>query len=87
MFYKSEDQNYKMTDFELKVIESKKILLGENVEENGSEAISFDTEVKKEFYKSWMMQTIRKIMMIALIIHFKDRKKLILNWLIEASQI
>jgi len=52
MFYKSEDQNYKMTDFELKVIESKKILLGENVEENGSEAISFDTEVKKEFYKS-----------------------------------
>jgi hypothetical protein len=45
MFYKPEDLNYKLTDFELKVIESKKILLGETVEENGSEAISFDTEV------------------------------------------
>lgn len=45
MLYKPEDLNYKLTDFELKVIESKKILLGENVEENGSEAISFDTEV------------------------------------------
>tara|TARA_B110000503_G_C7062021_1_gene377091 strand:+ start:410 stop:580 length:171 start_codon:yes stop_codon:yes gene_type:complete len=45
MSYKPDDLNYKMTDFELKVIESKKMLLGENVEENGSEAISFDSEV------------------------------------------
>lgn len=45
MSYKPDDLNYKMTDFELKVIESKKMLLGENVEENGSEAISFDSEL------------------------------------------
>ena len=36
-----------MSDFELKVIESKKMLLGENNEENGSEALSFDTEVNQ----------------------------------------
>lgn len=34
-----------MSDFELKVMESKKMLLGENNVENGSEAVSFDSEV------------------------------------------
>lgn len=44
--YKSEDQNYKMTEFEQKVFESKKKLLGDNTDENGSEALSNDSEVK-----------------------------------------
>jgi len=45
MTYKPDDLNYKMTEFELKIVESKKQLLGEKIEETGSEAISFDTEV------------------------------------------
>ena len=45
MTYKPNDLNYKLSEFELEVIEIKKKLLGENIEENGSEAISFDTEV------------------------------------------
>ena len=44
MHYKPKDLDFKMSEFDLKVIESKKMLLGEN-EDNGSEAISFDTEV------------------------------------------
>ena len=35
-----------MTEFEQKVFESKKKLLGDNTDENGSEALSNDSEVK-----------------------------------------